>query len=169
MWTGPYLRSAAAELGEGGFGRKIGLVWAGDPRHPNDAHRSIRLDDLALLLEVPDLAWYSLQMGPARDQLLSSRWRERVVDLAPRLTDFATSAAVVAALDLVVTVDTSMAHLVGALGCPGIVMLPFIDCDWRWLADGESSPWYPKPQAVSPRTAGRLAGGRRRDRRGDRA
>ncbi len=124
-------------------GLKVGLVWAGDPRHPNDAHRSAKLDDLAPLFDVPKLSWFSLQLGPAQAQLVASSWATRIVDLAPLLSSFSASAAIVQQLDLVVTVDTSTAHLVGALGRPGLVMLPAIDCDWRWLDEGDATPWYP--------------------------
>ncbi len=144
----PYLRAPDRDSGIAGdghavAGRAIGLVWAGDPRHPNDAERSVRLEDLAPLFAVPAVRWFSLQLGGARDQLFASPWAERMVDLAPRLDDFAASAAVLRDLDLLVTVDTSAAHLAGALGRPGFVMLPYIDCDWRWLDEGETTPWYP--------------------------
>jgi len=142
LWSAPYFRAAAPAAGSSGA-RRIGLVWAGDPRHPNDAHRSVRLDELSPLLDVPDVAWHSLQLGPAREQIAASSWAGRIVDDAPRMNDFAATAAIVAELDSVLTVDTSMAHLVGAMGWPGIVMLPAIDCDWRWLPDGDRTPWYP--------------------------
>jgi tetratricopeptide (TPR) repeat protein len=143
LWRGVYLRPPVAVDVLDGPRLKVGLVWAGDPRHPNDAHRSARLDDLAPLFAVPNLSWFSLQLGPARDQLAASPWSERIVDLASHLIDFAATAAFVQRLDSVVTVDTSMAHLVGALGRPGMVMLPAVDCDWRWLDEGDATPWYP--------------------------
>ena len=148
LWTGPYLRAEVSVPIAPRIGRHVGLVWAGDPRHPNDSHRSARLDDLAPLADVAGVTWHSLQLGPARDQLAASKWAAPIVDESPRLTDFAASAAFVSSLDLVVTVDTSMAHLVGSLGRPGIVMLPHVDCDWRWLAEGDSTPWYPTLRLV---------------------
>jgi tetratricopeptide (TPR) repeat protein len=139
----PYLRAPVEDPGIAKSGFSVGLVWAGDPRHPNDAHRSARLEDLASLFAVPSVDWFSLQLGPARDQLAASPWASQVTDLAPRLVDFSASAAAVERLDLVVTVDTSTAHLAGALGRPGFVLLPYVDCDWRWLDAGDATPWYP--------------------------
>jgi len=143
FWIGPYLRAPESGRPVEGAGLKVGLAWAGDPRHPNDAHRSVRLEELAPLLEVPGASWFALQLGAARERLAASPFAGRIVDLAPAMADFAASAAIVNGLDLVVTVDTSMAHLVGALGRPGIVLLPHIDCDWRWRDEGDATPWYP--------------------------
>lgn len=154
LWQAPYLRATPAEIPSGGGELTVGLVWAGDPRHPNDAHRSAALDALAPLLDVPRVRWYSLQLGPASAQLASSSWAGRTVDLSGRMIDFAASAAIVSALDLVVTVDTSMAHLVGALGRGGIVMLPYVESDWRWLDEGEATPWYPTLRLVRQPAAG---------------
>jgi hypothetical protein len=123
--------------------RRIGLVWAGDPRHPNDAHRSARLEELAPLFDVAGVTWHSLQLGPAQTQLAASALAVRIIDESPRLIDFSASAALVSSLDMIVTVDTSMAHLAGSLGRPGIVMLPYVDCDWRWMPEGDRTPWYP--------------------------
>ncbi|HEY1721297.1 MAG TPA: tetratricopeptide repeat-containing glycosyltransferase family protein [Magnetospirillaceae bacterium] len=143
LWRAPYMHASNRGPHLDGVGLKVGLVWAGDPRHPNDAHRSARLDDLAPLFEEPNLSWFSLQLGPARDQLAPSPWASRITDLAPHIDGFMASASLVQQLDMVVTVDTSMAHLVGALGKPGLVMLPATDCDWRWLDEGDATPWYP--------------------------
>jgi tetratricopeptide (TPR) repeat protein len=143
FWTAPYLRAPVTDHRLDARGLKVGLVWAGDPRHPNDAHRSARLDELAPLFDVPNVLWFSFQLGPAREQLTSSPWASRITDLAQHLDGFSASAALVQQLDLVVTVDTSMAHLVGAMGKPGMVMLPAVDCDWRWLDEGDATPWYP--------------------------
>lgn len=158
LWTAPYLRASAAADLRNGDELSVGLVWAGDPRHPNDAHRSAPLEALAPLLEVPRVRWFSLQLGPARDQLATSSWAGRIVDLSERMTDFAASAALVSALDLVVMVDTSMAHLVGALGRGGIVMLPYVESDWRWLDEGEATPWYPTLRLVRQANTGDWAG-----------
>lgn len=143
FWRAPYLRPPAGEQTLDATGLKVGLVWAGDPRHPNDAHRSARLEDLAPIFDVPNVSWFSLQLGSSGEQRAASPWAARIVDLAPRLDSFTASAALVQQLDMVVTVDTSMAHLVGALGRPGLVMLPAVDCDWRWLDEGDATPWYP--------------------------
>jgi tetratricopeptide (TPR) repeat protein len=144
LWHAPYIAApGAAPRATTSPRSRVGLVWAGDPRHPNDAQRSASLDALKPLLEIDGIDWHGLQLGPARDQIAMSPWSGRMVDESPRMTDFAATAAIVASLDLVLTVDTSVAHLVGAMGKDGIVMLPFVDCDWRWLTDGERTPWYP--------------------------
>jgi len=121
-------------------GRRIGLAWAGNPGHWNDANRSCRLADLAPLLDLDDTAFYSLQKGPRAADLQAVPGR--VVDLGSGFRDLAETAAHVAALDLVITVDTVIAHLAGALGKPVWVLLPQAP-DWRWLLDREDSPWYP--------------------------
>lgn len=120
----------------GSDGPRIGLVWAGSPTHGNDRNRSIAPQLLAPLLALPGVTYFSLQVGE-KQQLEGP-----VVDLAPRLVDFAETAAVIANLDLVITVDTAVAHLAGAIGAPVWVLLPYA-ADWRWLQDRDDSPWYP--------------------------
>jgi hypothetical protein len=122
--------------------RKIGLAWSGRPTHHDDARRSIRFDLLAPLLQSPDTAFFSLQKGPALDQLTSSTYGDQVVNLDQSLSDFAETAAAIAHLDLVITVDTAVAHLAGALGKPVWTMLAAA-ADYRWMLDREDSPWYP--------------------------
>lgn len=119
---------------------RVGLVWSGDPGHNNDHNRSISLRALAPLLDC-DVQFVSLQKG-IRDQdraFLSER--EDILDLTEQLTDFSETAALVCCLDLVISVDTSVVHLVGALGAPVWTMLPF-NPDWRWLLNRDDSPWY---------------------------
>jgi len=113
-------------------GRKIGLVWAGNSLHSNDRRRSIPPAALRPLLSLPGIAWINLQIGPAADNPVMP---------ALRLTDFADTAAVIANLDFVVTVDTSVAHLAGAIARPAWIMLPYAP-DWRWLLHRINSPWY---------------------------
>ena len=115
----------------------IGLVWAGNPRHGRDRVRSLPPERLLPLLD-HDARWFSLQVGASADGLPA----DRVTDLAPRLTDFDETAAAVTALDLVITVDTAVAHLAGALGRPVWLLLPFSP-DFRWLLGRDDSPWYP--------------------------
>ena len=127
-------------------GMKVGLVWAGSPLHKNDRTRSIEIGRLAPLFGLPGVRLYSLQVGDrARD--LAALPAGQVTDLSSGLTDFAETAAAVAALDLVITVDTAVAHIAGALGKPVWIMLPF-DPDWRWLLGRGDNPWYPSARLV---------------------
>ena len=118
--------------------RRIGLVWAGNPGLPGDGQRSIPLDQLAPLLATPGLDFFSLQVGERARDIAG---RPDIVDLSPRLTDFGETAAVVANLDLVIAVDTAVAHLAAGLGRPTWIMLPAV-ADWRWLTRRADSPWY---------------------------
>ena len=119
---------------------RVGLVWSGDPGHKNDHNRSVALRALVPLLDC-DAQFVSLQKG-IRDQdrgFLAAR--SDIVDLTEQLTDFSETAALVCCLDLVISVDTSVVHLAGALGLPVWTMLPF-NPDWRWLLNRDDSPWY---------------------------
>jgi hypothetical protein len=111
---------------------RVGLVWAGNPNHPNDRNRSLDSALLAPLLDLPG-SYFTLQPGVAAPAGIQS--------LSEHLTDFGQTAAAVANLDLVITVDTSVAHLAGALGVSVWTLLPFAP-DWRWMLDREDSPWY---------------------------
>jgi hypothetical protein len=120
---------------------RVGVAWAGRPTHPNDRRRSMRLVDLAPLAKLPEVALVSLQPRfPARDR--ASAHLVPLIDLTADFTDFAETAAAVVNLDLVVTVDTAVGHLAGALGKPVWLMLP-TPSDWRWLLERSDSPWYP--------------------------
>jgi Flp pilus assembly protein TadD len=140
----PYLTVqglAPAWLGEGpASDLRVGLVWAGGAINLMDRVRSLSLSLLAPLWEVPGVSFYSLQRGPAGVEAESSG--AHFAGFQPQTGDFAASAAAVAQLDLVVTVDTSVAHLAGALGKPVWVLLP-LRSDWRWMKEREDSPWYP--------------------------
>lgn len=115
---------------------KVGLVWAGRPEHPNDRNRSVDPSLLAQLAQVEGVTLISLQKGRSTSDLPG------LVDWTAELNDFADTAALIQSLDLVIAVDTSVAHLAGALGKPVWVLLPFMP-DWRWMHDREDSPWYP--------------------------
>ncbi|MDH6258920.1 tetratricopeptide (TPR) repeat protein [Bradyrhizobium sp. BR13661] len=122
---------------------KVGVVWAGNPRHKGDRQRSLTAEAVLPRLIMPGVQLYSLQKEPRdEDAAVLTALRETVIDLAPALGDFADTAAAVAALDLVIAVDTSVAHLAGALGRPVWMLTPYA-LDWRWLRDREDSPWYP--------------------------
>ncbi|WP_124329555.1 FkbM family methyltransferase [Desulfonema ishimotonii] len=124
-------------------GLKVGIVWAGNPTHKKDRLRSIPPDSLEPVLNVPGVRFFSLQKGEQAEALRQHEAiGRRVTDLAPDLTDFAETAGAISALDLVISVDTAVAHLAGALGVPVWVLLPFVP-DWRWLLEGEGTPWYP--------------------------
>jgi tetratricopeptide (TPR) repeat protein len=130
-------------------GPRIGLVWAGDPRkwlpnaHRIDRQRSIEFDRLAPLFEITGCEFYSLQKGEhAVTQLRHSPRRHRVIDWTNELDDFSDTAALIDNLDLIVAVDTSVAHLAGALGKPLWLLNRYNTC-WRWLLDRTDSPWYP--------------------------
>ncbi len=123
---------------------RIGLVWRGKPLHRNDPlrRRSCTWDDLAPLAQVAGVTWVGLQKGEEGLQPVSPHPGMDWIDLHDALPDFAQTAAVLANLDLLITIDTSVAHLAGALGKPVWVLLPLVP-DWRWSLDGESTPWYP--------------------------
>jgi glycosyltransferase involved in cell wall biosynthesis/tetratricopeptide (TPR) repeat protein len=122
---------------------KVGLVWAGSPTHQNDLHRSVSLDRLRPHIEATEgVDFYSLQVGPARAQIAASGLVSHISDLGEEFRDFADTAAVVDQLDLVISVDTSVVHLTGALNRPVWVMITYAP-DWRWLLDRDDSPWYP--------------------------
>jgi len=123
-------------------GRRIGLVWAGNASHPNDANRSAPLASLARLFALPGNQFFSLQVGPRAVDLSQLAGGALMTDWAPYLRDFSDTAAALAALDLLITVDTSVAHLAGALGRPVWVLVPFAP-DWRWLLARPDTPWYP--------------------------
>ncbi len=122
--------------------RRAGIVWGGSPTHAQDRLRSVPLAWLEPWFRVPGWDWCSLQVGAASAELLRQAWASRVADLSSHLKDFEDTAAVVAELDLVVTVDTSVAHLAGAMGKPVWVLVQYAP-DWRWMLGREDSPWYP--------------------------
>ena len=140
-----HVRSGIAERWRQRFSHlaalKVGLVWAGSPNHVNDFRRSIELERLTPLLDVDGTTFVSLQVG-SRAADASKLPPGTIADISAALTDFAETAGAILNLDLVIAVDTAVVHLVGALGRPAWVMLPFSP-DWRWLLDRDDSPWYP--------------------------
>ena len=135
-------------------GFKIGIAWQGDPQHVNDRNRSIPLGRFEPLARCAGVRLLSLQKGAGVEQLEQTAERLPITDLGSRLDDFMQTAAVLVNLDLVITCDTAVAHLAGALGIPVWVAIPFAP-DWRWLLDRSDSPWYPTMRLF------------RQDRRGD--
>jgi hypothetical protein len=124
-----------------GDGLRVGLAWAGNPNHVREGERSIPLEQLAPLMQVAGTTFYSLQKGPATAQIHKLPGI-RLIDLDSQQNDFADTAAIIANLDLVITVDTAVAHLAGAMGKPVWVLLHHVP-DWRWLLHRDDSPWYP--------------------------
>jgi hypothetical protein len=125
-------------------GLRVGLVWKGNPLFENDADRSLAsLEVLAPLGQVSGVHFISLQKGAGEDEAMHPPAGLPLTHVGGQLTDFADTAAVVANLDLVICVDTAVAHLAGALGKPCWVLLPDYKADWRWMADRTDSPWYP--------------------------
>ncbi len=120
---------------------KVGLVWAGSPKHPNDRNRSIPLRLLLPVAAAQGVRFYSLQKGPASRQIEDvAPWP--ITDLSPMIESFDDTAAAIDALDLLISVDTSVCHLAGAMGKRVWTLLPSPP-DWRWLLGRESTPWYP--------------------------
>lgn len=120
----------------------VGIVWAGNPIHARDHLRSAPLSSFLALARVPGVALFSLQKGEAAERALAASGRDLVQNLAPHLDDFRDTASVIESLDLVITVDTSVAHLAGALGKETWLLLPHVP-DFRWMLEREDSPWYP--------------------------
>ena len=122
-------------------GLKIGLVWAGNKSHINDRNRSCSLERFSWLQDISNISLFSLQkrVSPAEEIQLNKLGAE---NFGPQFKDFSDTAAVIENLDLVITVDTAVAHLAGAMGKTAWILLPF-DPDWRWMTECADSPWYP--------------------------
>jgi tetratricopeptide (TPR) repeat protein len=120
---------------------RVGLVWSGNPKHRNDHNRSISLREMSRILDI-DATFVSLQNSPRPQDADFLRERGEIVDLSRHMTDFTETAALVSCLDLVLTVDTSVAHLAAALGRPTWILLPHTP-DFRWLLHRDDNPWYP--------------------------
>lgn len=157
----PYLHAPAGHLfkwrsfvqDDDGF--KAGLVWAGRPKP--DPGRTCPLRKLTPLGQVPGVSWYSLQIGEGIDEI---RWNSEKLPLKDHthlVADFADTAALASQLDLVITIDSAVAHLAGALGKPVWLLLPFAP-DWRWMCDRDDSPWYPTMRIFRQSKPGDWAG-----------
>lgn len=116
---------------------RIGLAWAGSPTHKRDSERSIPPARLAPLAALPDAAWYSFQLGATGDIPLPG-----LVSLDPSIRNFSDTAYALTGMQMVITVDTALAHLAGALGIPTLLLLAFFP-DFRWMMGRDDSPWYP--------------------------
>jgi hypothetical protein len=134
-------------------GLRVGLAWAGNPRYKADRQRSVALKTLLPLLRIPGITWISLQKSEAAAQLSALPSDLFVWDGASEDRDLAETAALVATLDLVVTTDTSIAHLAGAMAKPVWILLPHLS-DWRWMQQLETTPWYPTARLFRQPTPG---------------
>ncbi|MBX7200623.1 MAG: tetratricopeptide repeat protein [Rhodospirillaceae bacterium] len=136
----PYIQAAPSDWSTRlPSGRRIGLAWSGNPALKNDRHRSIPLARFAPLMDGTALVSAQKDFRPGDAAFAQGC----IADFGAELADFADTAALIAALDVVISVDTAAAHLAGALGKPVYILLPYIGTDWRWGVDGETTPWYP--------------------------
>lgn len=156
----PYLRAAPAAAQAWrdrlhGQGLKVGLCWSGNPRHANDRVRSMSLQVLRTV-DTKGCSFYTLQpQRSAGDEAILGAW-SALTDTGRELGDFADTAALVEALDLVITVDTAVAHLAGALGKPVWILLAHAP-EWRWMLERTDSPWYPTAKLYRQRARGNWA------------
>jgi hypothetical protein len=127
------LRTLAQSEGQ----TRIGLVWAGRPTHKDDLQRSLAPSSLGALRAIPGVAWHSFQIDSAEQPPLPG-----LVVLDPMLRNLSDAAYALSGMDLLITVDTALAHLAGAMGIPAFLLLPFYP-DWRWMLGRDDSPWYP--------------------------
>lgn len=124
----------------------VGIVWSGNPSNKNDFNRSCKLEHFELLQKIDGIALYSLQKGQAAEQL-ANRGNASVVNLDPLIADFSDTAAIIQRLDLVISIDTAVAHLAGALAKPVWILLPYYP-DFRWMLNRDDSPWYPTMRII---------------------
>jgi Tfp pilus assembly protein PilF len=134
--------------------RRVGAIWAGRPNHNNDRNRSALLADFRPLADVAGIALIALQKGPKSDQAGTWYGRAPLINIGAEIEDYDDTMAILDNLDLLVTVDTSAAHLAGAMGRPVWIMLPRAP-DWRWLLDRSDTPWYPSARLFRQKTVRR--------------
>ncbi|CCQ75004.1 tetratricopeptide repeat protein [Magnetospira sp. QH-2] len=133
--------------------RRVGIVWGGSPTHRNDRRRSAPFDKFIDLAGHADVTLVSLQKGGREQELARTGAGALITNLGPKLEDFTHTASAIAQLDLLITVDTSVAHLAGAMNCPAWVLVPYAP-DWRWMREREDSPWYPSLRLFRQPTPG---------------
>jgi tetratricopeptide (TPR) repeat protein len=170
-WPGAYLAADAElaserrkqtpfvgpDLDSGQRSFRVGLAWAGNPRYKADRERSITLETLLPLLRTTGINWISLQKGRAAEQIAAVREEIFIWDGSSNDRDLAETAALIATLDLVITTDTSIAHLAGAMAKPVWILLPHL-ADWRWMQEVEATPWYPTARLLRQCSLGDWAG-----------
>jgi tetratricopeptide (TPR) repeat protein len=162
---GPYLdaepelsaqQEAKLRAVDGGLLR-VGVAWAGNPRYKADGRRSMKLGSLLPLLRTEDVFWVSLQKGEACEQMKEVAEEVAILDGSSGDKNLAETAALVSVLDLVITTDTCIAHLAGAMGKPVWIVLPHL-ADWRWMERIETTPWYPTARLFRQESPGDWAG-----------
>ncbi|MCU7495311.1 MAG: tetratricopeptide repeat protein [Ignavibacteria bacterium] len=148
----PEYRARWSDVIEKFKGLKVGIVWAGNPKHNNDRNRSCRLKDFEELFKLEGVTFFSLQKEDRKGEL--PEFKSSVVDLNQYgLNDFEDTAAVISCLDLVITVDTAVAHLAGSLGKAVWILVTYVP-DWRWMFDRSDSPWYPSARIFRQKSIG---------------
>jgi tetratricopeptide (TPR) repeat protein len=145
----PYLRLHDSPYSQ----HRVGLAWAGNPRYKADRLRSLKLATLLPLLRIPGITWISLQKGPGAEQLAALTGDVALRDGSSHDRDLAETAALIDTLDLVITTDTCIAHLAGAMAKPAWILLPHLS-DWRWMQETETTPWYPTARLFRQRIPG---------------
>ena len=145
-------RARLDDLVPSGF-RRIAIAWAGRPTHNNDLNRSMRLDEFAPIAALDRVALISLQKGEGQKAIAGYYGRAPLFTLGAEVTDFLDTMSIIDIMDVVVTVDTAVAHLAAAMGKPTFILLPFAP-DWRWLLERADSPWYPSARLFRQRSAG---------------
>jgi tetratricopeptide (TPR) repeat protein len=171
-WDGAYLWGVVIPRRALWPPRRIGICWAGDPAHDNDAHRSIPLATMLRFAEIPGIELVSLQAGARGTADIQAQNAESLIeDMGPELVDMCDTVRAVEGLDLVISVDTAVLHLAGAMGVPAIALINQFGCDWRWSRADAVSEWYPSVSirrraldeqwsAVIERVCAELSGGR---------
>jgi hypothetical protein len=145
----------ADRLGPRGTSLRIAVASSGNPRNANDHRRSMPLREIAPLLGLAQV--YVIQKALCADDTAFCQSHPEVQFLGPQITSFADSAAIAELMDVVISVDTSLAHLAGALGRPVWILLPWAP-EWRWLLDRDDCPWYPSARLYRQQSAGDWSG-----------
>ncbi len=163
-WRGAYLgadpddfHSRRAQIPSLCPGPRIGIAWAGNSLYRADAQRSVHLRTLLPLFNSVPANWISLQKGDPAEQVTSLPRDVRLIDGSSRDCDLAETAALLASLDMVITTDTCIAHLAGAMAKPVWILLPYLS-DWRWMQQLDTSPWYPTARLFRQSSPGDWAG-----------
>jgi tetratricopeptide (TPR) repeat protein len=148
------LDAICAADARGPLGKRVGIVWAGNPAYGLDRYRSIPLREWLPVLQQTGLQWFALQKGEAQNEAVAWHADIGMHRLGPEIGTFADTLAILQSLDLVITVDTAVAHLAGACGTPVWVLVPTFT-DWRWMTERDDSPWYPSARLFRQRELGR--------------